>query len=279
MLSGKQRWIITGVIICAMVLIAIAVQLARRETSLEFVLRDAVSRHWVWDATITLQDRVIRSYYQSDRGPIQQRFSGLRPGSAELRISAPSYEPLVVPLTLTRGANTIPQAIEMTGYEIANLERFVVFPVHEGPDVALEIRPVGRDGRAIENHPPLPVWIGARVSSQERDPVEGGAVRGEELFRGRLQWEFDTRPETLFRYRARLPAGAIARNPAQRWVIDYLIVVPDTREIDAREMDRFMDRLIEESEQFSMDPAGLFQDAGLALEAYFYTSWDVEARR
>ena len=41
---------------------------ARFDTTLEFRVQDRVSGQWVWNAAARLQDRFIRSFYQSDAG-------------------------------------------------------------------------------------------------------------------------------------------------------------------------------------------------------------------
>jgi hypothetical protein len=70
--------------------VAAAVYLALNplDTILELQVQDVVSQDWVWDTTIRLQGRVIRSHYQSDRGPITQRFSHLAPGEARLQVTS-----------------------------------------------------------------------------------------------------------------------------------------------------------------------------------------------
>jgi len=52
--------------------------------------------------------------------------------------------------------------------------------------------------------------------------IEEGSVRGEELFKGRIDWEWDSLPETPFRYSARIPGSRIKINSSPFWVIDYL---------------------------------------------------------
>ena len=230
----RNRFIIpatlAGVVLLSMAVVAVA--RAGRPTTLEFTLRDAVSKGWVWDATLTLQGRTIRSYYQTDRGVQTLSFTRLHRGDDTLRISAPGYEAKAVPVVLKPHANRIASPIDLSGIEIADLQYFIVFQSFEGNDIVAELRPVNSDGTAIVNHPCLDLWIGARVSVQmvsgeaATEATDKGASRGEELFRGRIEWSWDASPETVFRYSARIPGRSINHNGAAYRVIDYLILVP-----------------------------------------------------
>lgn len=250
------------------------------ETTLEFVVRDAVSKAWVWDASFRLQGRIIKAYYQSDQGPIPFLFSGLKPGQAELKIVAPGYIPVTVPLVLKRGKNRIEEPIDLVGYEIPGLCRFIVFEKREGNDFLLEIRPVSIEGTAVLNHPCLDLWIGARITVQMKDglpvkvPVEEGSVRGDELYRGKLDWKFDPSPETIFRYSARIPGSLIKPSGEPYWVIDYLIVVPDPRKVNPDEVQKIMEKA------FALPPDAIegyleqYEELGV-FTPYFFTSWNV----
>ena len=278
-----KKFLIPVLVIVALAAVAVGVYLVMNpvETTLEFQVRDAVSRAWVWDASFRLQGRVIRAYYQSDRGPIPYRFTRLKTGQAELVIGAPSYVPVTVPVTLKRGENRLEEPIELVGYEIPELSRFIVFEDREGNDVVQEIRPVSKDGPAVLNHPCMDLWIGARVTVQMKDglPVqeetEEGSVRGEELYKGVLAWEFDPLPETTFRYSSRIPGGGIEPNRDPYWVIDYLIVVPDPREIARDELEAIMEKA------WALPPEGIeeylkpYAEQGV-LTPYVFTSWNVE---
>lgn len=116
-----------------------------------------------------------------------------------------------MPVRLRRGTNRIEASIAMIGLKIPDLDHFSVSRRVMAGDIAVELRPAGRDGRAILKHPCIPFWIGARVSVEVRNRAPGqgepgsGASRGEELFRDALPWSRDATPETQFRYRALLP--------------------------------------------------------------------------
>jgi len=192
-----------------------------RETTLEVRVRDAVSRRWIWDLTLKVQDRELRSFYQSDGGLRTFRFTHLRPERSTLEASAPGYPPLRVPVALRRGVNRLAQPLEMTGSGIPGLAGFHMFETREGRDFVVQVRPVDKDGRAILNHP----CIGIRVECRLFAELPGGA-RGTELFRGRIPLAWDAAPEATFRYSARIPGEAVKDDPSPLRVIDYIVVVP-----------------------------------------------------
>ena len=278
----KRRVLIPMLAIVAVLAVAAAVYAATNppDTTYEFSVRDAVSGNWVWDATFRLQGRVIRSHLQSDRGPRPQVFTRLEPGAATLDISAPSYVARTVAVTLKRGANRLAEPIELVGYQLPDLSGWVIFEQREGNDLVQELRPVSSAGPAVVNHPALDLWIGARISVQvidgtpAREETEAGAARGEELYRGKLQWQWDAAPETVFRYRASIPGAEIKANADPYWVIDYLIVVPDPTATESGEIDRIMEQiwnLPPEAIAAHLEP---YENAG-TLTSYRFTSWNV----
>ena len=203
----------------------------RVDTALSFVLRDAVSGGWVYDATVTAGDKVIRSFFQSDRAPIEKTFTGLRQGETVLSVQAPGYLPVEIPVTLKRGANRVADPIELVGREIPDLTDIVVAIQQQGGVLAAEIRPVDSAGKAVLNHPAVDLWIAAMVSVQmngtepARSLLSGGGTRGQVTFAGRVPWCWDAVPETLFRYSASIPARAVAA--ARYYVVDVITLVPD----------------------------------------------------
>jgi hypothetical protein len=278
-----RRVLIPALVLAAVVAAAVGVYVAMNpvDTTLEFQVRDAVSKGWVWDATLRLQDRVIRSYYQSDRGPVIQTFTHLEPGEAVLEISAPSYVAQSIPVTLKRGQNRLEAPIDLVGYEIPGLAKWIIFEDRVGNDIVQEIRPVSKDGPAVLNHPCLDLWIGARISVQMYDGLpaqeetEEGSERGEELYKGVLQWEWDALPETTFRYSSRIPGSQIRANSDSYWVIDYLIVVPDPRKTDRQEIDQIMDKAWKLPPEAIEDYLEPYKNEG-KLTPYVFTSWNVE---
>jgi len=278
-----RRILIPVLAVLIIVAVAVVVYLTMNpvDTTYEFQVRDAVSKGWVWDATFRLQDRVIRAYFQSDRGPVTCKFTHLKPGEATLEISAPSYVAQKISVSLKRGENRLPEPIDLVGYEIPDLTKWIIFEDRVGNDVVQEIRPVSSRGPAVLNHPCLDLWIGARVSVQiynglpVQEETEEGSERGEELYKGVLEWEWDGLPETTFRYSSFIPGSQIKANSDPYWVIDYLIIVPDPREISRQEIEEIMkkawDLPAEEIEAY-LEP---YESEG-KFTPYVFTSWNVE---
>jgi hypothetical protein len=269
------------VVISAAVVTAVCLSMNTGGTSLELQVRDAVSKNWIWDATVHLQGRVIRAFYQSDHGTIPFTFTRLKPGEALLVVEAPHYVPVSMPLRLHRGANRIAEPIDLVGYEIPNLERWVVFEKKVGNDIVQQLRPVSVDGPAILNHPCLDLWIGARVSVMVRNghPVrqsgEQSGERGRELFKGRIAWEWDATPETAFRYSSRIPGTQIQATDDRIWVIDYLIIVPDPRKASAAQVEDIMEKAWALPLDALPDYLEPYRRDG-KLTPYVFTSWNVE---
>lgn len=279
--SGRLKILVLAGVMATVGVVAAALFGRPATASLTFRLHDAVTGSWVWDAEIRSQDRVMRSFYQSDRGPVPLTFTNLTPGSSVLEISAPGYIPVAVPVELSRGSNTLSEPIELRGYEIPNLAQFVVVDRRTAAGIEQEFRPVALDGRAIRNHPGLKTWIMARVAVQLTDgiparrPTEIGSTRGEELFRGQLEWEFDGAPERLFRYTSRIPGSEIRANRDPLWVVDYLIVTVDPRSAGSERVEQIMDSVLSLPLE-AIEPylSGYVEDG--ILRAHAFTSWNLQ---
>jgi hypothetical protein len=305
-------------------LAAILVPLLSRDADLELRVRDSVSRRWVWDLTLKLQDRELRSFYQSDTGLRVFRFTHLMPGKSSLQLSAPGYQPLSVPVTLRRGINRLATPLDMVGREIPGLGGFLMFETLDGSDIVVQVRPVEKvqnateygvpfeeygvpferqapasargdrsyrgGGGAILNHPCLDIWVGCRVFVQMAATVprgirengtspalaeaKSGWTRGAQLFRGRIPWTWDPRPEAAFRYSARIPGARMKQDRSGFRIIDYMVVVPDPLKITRSELDAFMARI-----ETIDDPAAV--SAALDAEKerlrwFTDTSWNVK---
>jgi len=270
-------------IVLVLAILAVAVYLISNpvDTTLEFTVRDAVSKAWVYDASFRLQGRLLHSHFQSDQGAVPQRFTHLAPGPAVLELSAPAYQPVRRELQLKRGANRLPQPIELVGLEIPELKGFIMFENLAGSDVQVQIRPVSNAGPAVLNHPCLDLWIGARLTVlletglPVQEQTDEGSTRGEELFRGRIDWKFDPYPETVFRYSALIPGARIKPNPAPYRVVAYLVVLPNPLAITRPELERIMEEawaLKPEEVQAYLRP---FAEQG-RLRVEVFTSWNVE---
>jgi hypothetical protein len=283
---AAMKWkkaVVPLAVVLALAAVAVAVYLAMNpvETTLEFQVRDAVSKAWVYDASFRLQGRLIRSHFQSDQGSQPQRFTHLKPGRAVLEVSAPAYQPFTRELTLKRGANRLGEPIDLVGLELPELKGFIMFEDLVGSDVQVEIRPVSKAGPAVLNHPCLDLWIGARMTVQmmhglpAQEETEEGAVRGEELFRGRIQWTFDPYPETVFRYGAVIPGAKTRGSPAPYRVVDYLVVLPHPLAIGKEELEAIMDKAWAVKPEAVEEYLRPYEEQG-KLRVEVFTSWNVK---
>ncbi len=250
------------------------------DTTLEFRVVDAVSGGWVYGAAIRLQDRFMLAHFQSDHGAVPQRFTRLKPGPATIEVSAPHYLPQSVAVTLRRGANVLAAPIEMVGYEIPDLARWVLFEQQVDGGIVSELRPVSRAGSAVLDHPRLDIRVLARITVQTfggnptRERTEEGAERGQELFAGLAEVEWDAAPETSFRYRATIPGARIRPNADPWWVVDYLVVVPDPRRITAAEVDEALRAVLSLAPSEVEAVLAPYRAAG-RLIPYPFTAWNV----
>ena len=272
-----RTWITLVVVILALGVTALVVFLTTQsfQTSLEFTVRDAVSKEWVYDSTIKLQNRVIQGYFGKD-----YTFTLLKPGETTLSISAASYVAKEVPVKIKRGKNVLEEPIDIVGYEIPTLSHFIVIEDVEDGELVTEVRPVGEDTKAVVNHPCLDLRILLLISTQmykgriTRTDTETGSTRGEELYRGEVEWRWDSSPNTVFRYTVPIPVKKMKQSDASIWVIDYLILVPDNRNVTAEEMDKIVQEIggIADPELLT---AKLDTYQG-KLKYYLNESWNVE---
>lgn len=224
----------------------------RNDTTLTFVVRDAVSQSWVYDAKITVGDRVLRSFFQADNAPVERTLTGLRPGKIVLAARAPGYRAVELPLTLTRGTNRVAEPIDLVGLEIPDLTEILVVIRQAGDALVAEIRPVDSNGSAVLNHPVLDLWIAAMVSVQMDGSEPAGAAtdsggsRGEVVYAAEVPWQWDSRPETLFRYTAHIPGPRVVGG-ARVFVVDLIILVPQPAPAGAEEIGDAIARLWQSS--------------------------------
>ncbi|RKX84476.1 MAG: hypothetical protein DRP57_05795 [Spirochaetes bacterium] len=237
-------WIIL-VVILAVVAIGVYVKSLSFDTTLKFNVTDAVSKEWVWNSKIQLEGRIIEGFFQKDF-----TFTHLRPGKAVLKIEAPSYTGKSINLNLKKGENIVDKPIYLKGYEIPGLDHFVIFTSKVEKGIKLEIRPVGKDKKAVINHPCLNIKIVTRVSEQIKngayvsEPTDSGSERGKELYRGEIKWNWDSTPETIFRYSAVVPVSGVRKSKASYWVLDYLLIVPDSRKIEDKELEGMVRKIL-----------------------------------
>ncbi len=273
-----RSWIMLGaaVLIVGAVLVVALLTTTSFDTVLEFSVKDINSEEWVYDADIRLQNRLIRGYFDT-----KYRFTHLDPGDAVLKITAPSYDPVEIAVKLKRGKNVLEEPDAMVGLEIPDLSHFIIMEDVEEGHLVSEVRPVGTNGQAVVNHPSLGIRIFARITAQMLDgaysyePSDAGAERGEELFTGALTTEWDASPGTVFRWTTRLPLEKIKKSKALYWVVDYLLLIPNPKQIEKQELDSLVKELPEKTTPEALK-AYLDTFEG-KLDYYFFPSWNVAA--
>jgi hypothetical protein len=281
-MAGKTYVYILIVIVILCILAAIIFFITvKQDTTLSFRIVDAVSRGWVWDAMAILQDKYMRLYYQSDTGPVIQVFTGLTPGEAVLAVSAPHYRPVRVPLSLKRGYNTIQEPVMMVGYEIPDVKEIFVYREVVDGKLFLNPRPINSEGIGIGEHPCLDMLFYLRVSVQVIDdipvlePVDKGSGRGEELFRGKLEWEWDSHPDTYYRYRLEVPINKIKKHNAPYCVYDYMVIFPNPEKIIKEELEKELEKAMH-LENFE-DITGILDGLGDRIVYFVSSSWNQKA--
>jgi len=231
----KRRNLLVVCAVAAAIVIAAAVAvliLSFAGTRVTFVLMDALSGGAVWDATVTIQDRQIRSFYQSNLGPVPMTISHLRPGLSTITVTAPGYRGQSIPVRILHGGNRLPRPIELDGLEIPGLDHFVMVEDRVGPGLRVQLRPVSASGAPIQHHPCVDLSVAVRVCAQTRagvvDPRSGeyGSERGPVLFEGPLPWSWDASPTADFRYSVTIPFERLSREDFPLLVVDYLVIVP-----------------------------------------------------
>jgi len=197
-------------------------------------VRDSVSKGWVWDMKATIGEKTIRGFFQSDTGLIDYRFTHLKRGKQELVITAPYYESRSIEVDIRKGETVIGAPIELTGIEIPELAGFYAFEKEDTNQYLITMRPVTKENIAIQLHPAIEIWIGAKVRSWDPtlDTTLSEFDKQPLLYKGNLPWIWDSYPETQFRYIAALPYDYIKETKDASYAIEYLVVVPNLKKID-----------------------------------------------
>ncbi len=282
MLNKKILVLLVSVIILLILTVTIYQFKPQSETTLEFIVLDSVSGDWVWDLEITLDNNIIHGYFQSDRGTRPFKFRNLTPGEFTIELSAPHYRTLRVPIKIKRGKNIIHEPIKMEGYEIPDLDRFLVFEELIQDEFIMNLRPVSTTGRAIINHPCMNLWIGFRVTEQmigneiALGETDLDATRGKELFKGNLDWEWNPAPEVQFRYFTGIPIKDFQSSKADFLVFDYLVLVPKEGKIEEEELEKITNKawIIQDR----VDLIHYLQMFNDQFSFYIDTSWNVRGK-
>jgi len=282
MLNKKILVLLVSVIILLIFTVTIYQFKPQSETTLEFTVLDSVSGDWVWDLEITLDNNIIHGYFQSDRGTRPFKFRNLTPGEFTIQLSAPHYHTLRVPVKMKRGKNILHEPIMMEGYEIPDLDRFLVFEELIQDEFIMNLRPVSTTGRAIINHPCMNLWIGFRVTEQmigneiALGETDIDATRGKELFKGKLDWEWNPDPIIQFRYFTGITIKDFQSSKADLLVFDYLVLVPIEGEIEEEELEKITNKawLIQDQ----ADLIHYLQAFNDQFSFYIDTSWNVRGK-
>ena len=139
---------------------------ARAPAALSFEVRDAASKSSVWDSTVRLQNRVIRGFYSTS-----YRFTHLRPGTFDLTVSAPHYEPASVRVRIRTGRTNTIAPISLVGYEIPDFSRLTVAAKRGARGLELQMTAVDTAGDLIKVFPCIDVRIAVRVSVQLKEAL------------------------------------------------------------------------------------------------------------
>jgi hypothetical protein len=235
---------VIGVLAC--IALAVFFFSIKVDTTLELTVIDSVSKAWVYNAEIKIENRFTRTFYQSDTGSKPCIFTHLAPGKFDLRIEATDYTAISIPVTITGGRNLLVAPIELVGYRIPGITEMFVYKDRDSEKLILNPRPLDADGKGIGKHPCLDMWFGIRISVQIKngvyvqEPVSSGSERGEELFAGKLDWTWDSYPDAYYRYTCTLSKTKVKKHNAPYNVYDYIIVLPDPRKISKKEIDDAM---------------------------------------
>jgi len=182
-------------------------------------------------------------------------------------------------IDLHPGENRVEGAIDLVGYEIPELERFLAVERYDSGRLSVQLRPLASGGGAVIDHPCLDIRVFLRVSVQldgdapAQATLEEGARRGNLLFAGPINWRWNASREATFRYEVFIPTDQFVASEASFWVIDYLILAPDPRTTSGTSLSRIM-RDIEREK--GLDEV-LDYLAGLDSSVSYFTatSWNV----
>jgi hypothetical protein len=164
-------------------------------------------------------------------------FGDLEPGAYLLRAEAAHYVSATQRVDLRRGRNRLPQPLRLTGLEIPELHRFTVTERLAPRGFVLELQALREDGSPITSHPTVPMLVAARVSKMkhtaDRDGDGNGdgaetrePTRGEVVYAGFLDWEWNDSPGVTHRYEAQLPFRRVGLRTASTVMAEYLLIMP-----------------------------------------------------
>ncbi len=132
------------------------------------------------------------------------------------------------------------------------------------------------------NHPCLNIKLIVKIFEQIKNgkfvnaPTDSGSERGKELFRNVVKYNWDSMPETIFRYSANINYSKIKQSKAPYWVLDSLLLVPDPRKIDEMELENIVKQVLDFD---SIEKLNSFLDKYKG-KIYYYsdTIWNEKAK-
>ena len=274
----KFLWFIIGGTVCVVVLILFFIMFFTTQTlstTLSLTLKDAVSKSWVYNSTIRLQNRVIRGYKSTSF-----TFKNIKTGKHLLSVSAPNYESKEINVNIHSGKNVLKEPIELKGVKIPDIESISIFEKKKDDDIFIDIRLVGKDGHAITDHPCLPIRVIINISAQlvngEYDRYREGdsLARGKQLYAGEAKWIWNTGLSATYKYSAFIPVGDILPTPAPYWIIAYLIILPNPLEMSEEEVEEIVQKVysIDDPQKLTGYLSGLTD----TLDYYFTIKPNVE---
>jgi hypothetical protein len=236
----KRKYMINTIIVLSLISLLVLILLfivfpVAGNTTLTVTVLDAVSNSWVYNSYITIQNRVIRGFKSTTF-----TFHNLKTGKHLLSVSAPHYDSEEVEVSIHSGNNILKEPVELTGYEIPDLDDIALFEGKKDDTMQLDFRLVRRDGHAVTNHPCLPITIYCQISEQRDD--EAAPQRGETLYADSVKWAWNTALTETYRYTAGIPLRDITKIEVPYWMVDYLILFPDPRKIQEKNIEGIVEK-------------------------------------
>jgi hypothetical protein len=266
-----------GIAVLILVLLMYGIlKLGSPDRDVTVYVEDAVSGSWVWKAEVTLNGKKAVGHYMTDF-----RFTGISGGLVALTVSAPGYQSESIDLKLPGGKPEKPVTVSMTGLSIPGLAGFRVREYWENGRLSAELRPLNDKGEAIRDHPCLDLKVFVRISLPagvaERGETQTQGLRDEnrgmEIAASMVPWFWDSRPESLFRYRFSLPGEPREYSSLAPFVVDYLIFIPDP-ETDTPDRMEILTREITHLWETGKGIAAI-QNAAGEVPLYIITNWNV----
>ncbi|MBW2057225.1 MAG: carboxypeptidase regulatory-like domain-containing protein [Deltaproteobacteria bacterium] len=197
-----------------------------REGCIAGTVTDALGGGPVYKARIVVDGRSTIRYRDKNF-----RITRLKPGSYELKVTAPGYALAQIGVVVGRGTTRV--EVPMRGERIPGLDHILVFADSvKNRGIELEIRFVSKDGTGIRHYPRLPVTMDARLCVRLGD--ERSYARGRLIYSGPVDLYWDQKA-VLARNRGIIPKEKLNLDPAVEGTYGVLDVVLHTPQGDFRD--------------------------------------------